>query len=153
MAWWNVLIAPVSKLFEKALDVVDDMVPDKDLAARLKAALQQRMMDIAHDEFTALIKAQSDIIIAEASGESWLQRNWRPGLMAVFGVIIANNYILAPYIGVIMGPEYQTVLEIPPDMWDLLKLGLSGYIVGRSAEKIADGCGIKGVVKKVVGGS
>ena len=28
------------------------------------------------------------------------------------------------------------MLEIPPDMWGLLKLGLSGYIVGRSGEKM-----------------
>lgn len=25
--------------------------------------------------------------------------------------------------------------DIPPDMWDLLKLGVGGYVVGRSAEK------------------
>ena len=27
------------------------------------------------------------------------------------------------------------MLDIPPDMWDLLKIGLGGYVVGRSAEK------------------
>ena len=153
MAWWNALIGPVSNLFTKALDVVDDLVPDKDLAARLKAELQQRMIEISHTEFVSLIKSQSEIVIAEASGESWLQRNWRPGLMALFGIIIANNYIVAPYIGLLFGPQYETMLDIPPDMWSLLKLGLSGYIVGRSAEKIADGSGIKGAVKKVIGGS
>jgi len=25
--------------------------------------------------------------------------------------------------------------DIPPDMWDLLKLGIGGYVVGRSVEK------------------
>ncbi|MCS7280543.1 MAG: hypothetical protein NZ583_02795 [Desulfobacterota bacterium] len=27
-------------------------------------------------------------------------------------------------------------LEIPPDMWTLLEIGIGGYVVGRSAEKI-----------------
>jgi hypothetical protein len=33
MAWWNAIIAPVAGLFTKALDIVDDFVPDKDLLA------------------------------------------------------------------------------------------------------------------------
>jgi hypothetical protein len=40
MAWWNAIIAPVAGLFSKALDIVDKYVPDKDLAAKLKAAVK-----------------------------------------------------------------------------------------------------------------
>ena len=53
--------------------------------------------------------------------------------MLVFVVIIANNYIIYPYLS-LFWPEAPT-LEIPPDMWGLLKIGLGGYVVGRSAEK------------------
>lgn len=41
---------------------------------------------------------------------------------------IANNFLIVPIMGTPMA-------EIPPDMWDLLKLGLGGYVLGRSAEK------------------
>ena len=41
---------------------------------------------------------------------------------------IANNYIIVPIFN-------TTPAEIPPDMWDLLKLGVGGYVVGRSVEK------------------
>jgi hypothetical protein len=27
-------------------------------------------------------------------------------------------------------------MQIPADMWDLLKIGIGGYTIGRSAEKI-----------------
>jgi hypothetical protein len=151
--WWNALIAPVASLFGKALDVVDKYVPDKDLAEKLKSELNGKILEIANGEFLALIKAQSEIIIAEAKGESWLQRNWRPVLMSIFGAIVANNYIVAPYVGLLFGHQYAAVLDVPPDMWDLLKLGLGGYIVGRSAEKIAGGDGLKSVAKKIIGGS
>jgi len=96
---------------------------------------------------------QASVIIAEAKGESWLQKNWRPLLMAMFGAIIANNYIMFPYIQLFFGPEFAIQLVIPPDMWGLLKLGVSGYIVGRSAEKIAEGDGLKSVLGKVFGGN
>lgn len=146
---WTALIKPVAGLFTKALDIVDDLVPDKDLAAKLKAAMTQRIEEIAHTEFVVLLQARRDIVMAEAQGESWLQRNWRPLLMSAFGIIIVNNYILNPWLGVIFG--LNVVLEIPPDMWGLLKLGLTGYIVGRSSEKIAQGGGIKAALNNLMG--
>ena len=78
-------------------------------------------------------KYQTDVIIAEAKGESWLQRNWRPSLMVVFGFIVANNYIIAPYMMAMF--DWKVVLEIPVQLWDLLKLGVGGYIGGRTVEK------------------
>jgi len=50
--------------------------------------------------------------------------------MLTFTYIIAHNYVIAPLFHV-------TSVPIPVDMWDLLKIGMGGYIVGRSAEKIA----------------
>ena len=38
-------------------------------------------------------KAQSEVIIAEAKGDSWLQRNWRPIVMlGLFALIIADCF-------------------------------------------------------------
>ncbi len=148
---WTSLIKPVAALFTKGLDIVDDMVPDKDLATKLKAALQEKILEIAHTEFTTLVQSRSQVLLAEIQGKSWLQRNWRPLLMAEFGVIILNNYILNPWLNALFG--FNIILEIPPDMWSLLKLGLTGYVVGRSAEKIADGSGIKGAINKVMNGN
>lgn len=151
MAWWNALIAPVASVFGKALDIVDDMVPDKDLAAKLKVALQQRVMEIASNEFITLLEGQTKIVLAEAGG-GWLQRNWRPLLMATFGLIIANNYIVFPILEVFL-PGKEVMMEIPPNMWGLLKIGLGGYIVGRSAEKIASGGGVRGVIDNLTNGA
>jgi predicted MFS family arabinose efflux permease len=72
-------------------------------------------------------------------------------MMMIFATIIANNYVIFPYLKV-FGVE-GTQLAVPAEMWSLLKLGLSGYIVGRSAEKIASGSGLKGALNKVLKGS
>ena len=104
--------------------VIDKAVEDKDQAARIKADLQTMVLTGQIKE----IEAAASIIAAEAQGESWLQRNWRPLLMCLFGLIIANNYLIVPLFGTPMA-------DIPPDMWDLLKLGVGGYVVGRSVEK------------------
>jgi len=53
--------------------------------------------------------------------------------MLVFVAIIANNYIVAPYLQAMF--HVGLTLTIPPEMWDLLKLGSGGYVAGRSMEK------------------
>ena len=79
------------------------------------------------------VRAQADIIIAEAKS-GWLSRSWRPILMFVFMAIIVNNFLVWPY-SMELGITAK-VLEFPVWMQDLLKIGVGGYIGGRSAEKI-----------------
>ena len=90
---------------------------------------QAEKVEIAYRE------AQAKVIIAEAQGPSWLQRNWRPILMLTIVFIVANNYVIAPYISLF---GYKSLaLELPETMWNLMNIGVGGYIVGRSGEKIA----------------
>ena len=123
------LSAIIGPLIGGIFGVIDKAVEDKDEAARIKSKLQEMVLSGQIKE----IEAAAQIIVAEANGDSWLQRNWRPMLMCLFGLIVANNYVLAPYILLFMGIDIE--LGIPPDMWDLLKLGVGGYVLGRSVEK------------------
>jgi len=127
------LIPLIAGLLKPVFGIVDKMVPDKDKAAELKAQLKMGMMSDQHEEVSALLEAQSKIILAEAQG-NWLQRNWRPLLMLIFMVIIANNYILFPYISLFF-PGKAVMLVLPDFMWELLKIGVGGYVVGRTVEK------------------
>lgn len=124
----------IGNIIDKAFGVIDKTVEDKTLANKLKSEIQVLFTTKEYDTIQKELDAQTQIIVAEAQGASWLQRNWRPVLMLTFTFIIAWNYILAPIIG--MFSKAMVILPIPPDMWDLLKLGIGGYIVGRSAEKV-----------------
>ena len=111
-----------------------------DLSPEQKAKLEQGLAEAQNQLTNSVIKyheneieQKASIIRAEAQGDSWIQKSWRPITMLVFVFIIANNYILFPYISLFGGKA--TALAIPPDMWSLLKIGLSGYVVGRSVEK------------------
>jgi len=133
------MIPIIGDLIEAGTGLIKSYFPP-DLSPEQKAKLEQGLAT-AQKELTAKVIAYSEneitkrvsVIKAEANGESWLQRNWRPLTMLTFVFIIANNYILFPYISLFGGTA--TALDIPPDMWDLLKLGLGGYVVGRSVEK------------------
>jgi len=111
-------------------DLVGQFVEDKDEANKLKNQIKNKLLTVEQE----VIKAQSAVIVAEAKSQSFIASNWRPIMMLTFVAIIANNYILFPYITLFGGTA--TTLEIPPDMWGLLKIGVGGYIIGRSGEKM-----------------
>lgn len=124
----HLLIPAVSGLIGKA---IDRAVPDANQAAELKG----RVIAEAQAMATAELQGAVSIIKTEAGSEHWLAATWRPITMLTFVVIVANNYIIAPYFNAMFG--WSVSLEIPPDMWDLLKIGLGGYVAGRSVEKAA----------------
>jgi len=76
-----------------------------------------------------LQQMQTDVILAEAKG-NWLQRSWRPILMLSFGFIVIYVKFIAPVFGL-------TIPALEIEFWELLKIGIGGYVVGRSAEKIS----------------
>ena len=124
----------IGKVVEGVTGIIDKSIEDKDQAAQLKFEIQSQILNMDHSEVVKQLEAQASIITAEAQGTGFLQRNWRPALMCLFGLIIFNNYVLYPYLSLFF--EAAPKLDIPPDMWGLLKLGVGGYVVGRSAEKM-----------------
>ena len=105
--------------------------PDKTKIAELDAELSK----MAKSGELEVIASKFGVIQAEANSKRFITAAWRPITMLTFVAIIANNYLLYPYLSLFW--NQAPVLDIPPDMWGLLKIGLGGYVVGRSAEKIA----------------
>ena len=128
----------IGNVIDDIFKAIDKNTLDKNEALKVKSALQQAITQLDYNKYQAQLEAKVKTVLAEEQGKSWLQRNWRPLLMLCFGLIIFNNYIFAPYVALFFGKAKQVILPIPPDMWGLLKLGISGYVVGRSAEKIAE---------------
>ena len=118
---WNL----IGSIGGKVLDIVDDVVEDKDEANRLKFEIQRQLIENKSNELESAAK----IVLAEAQG-SWLQRNWRPLLMVTFaGLVVAHWFgFTAPDI-----PE-----SVQNSLLNIVMVGVGGYVVGRSGEKIAD---------------
>ncbi len=119
----SVLAGPIDRI---AARIAPDQAAAQKIAGELRGALI--------DQAAAIEQAAASVVLAEASGESWLQRNWRPLTMLSFVGIIVNNHILYPYLTLFGLPS--VMLELDPAMWDLIKIGLGGYVVGRSGEKM-----------------
>lgn len=129
-------IAAIASLLPAVTEIIGRVIPDPNKRAEIEAELLKASLD-SKSEF---YKAAGSIITAEAQGESWMQRNWRPITMLAFVFIIVNNYILAPYTEFFTGlfgyAITVPVLDIPEGLWGLLQIGIGGYIASRGAEKI-----------------
>jgi hypothetical protein len=120
----------INRLIEPVTNLASEFIEDKDKRAEFESRLQLALLN--HEE--TLVSASRDVVVAEAQGQSWLQCNWRPLIMMIFGAILANNYILIPWLRA-FGIETVAVLEMPDGLWTLLTVGLGGYVVGRTIEK------------------
>lgn len=120
-------------------DVVKRILPeDKDKAAEIERELSmQLMMNSASVE-----KAAADVILAEAKSDSWLASSWRPILMLVITAIVAWNFLFAPLIELAVtlttNDQIPLSIDLPSELWTLLTVGVGGYVMGRSGEKIVN---------------
>ena len=113
-----------ANLIHSVLPIVDKIVPDKDQAAKIKAELQTQGVTY----MAAEMKAKASVLVSEMTGESWLQRNWRPLTMLIF-----VGLITAFWLG-FTAPNITEAVVV--QLLEIIKIGLGGYIVGRSGEKI-----------------
>lgn len=91
--------------------------------------VEQKFQLALLNQTAAVEKAAADIIMAEAGGDSWLQKSWRPLTMVTFvGLIVAK------WLG-FTAPGVTEALEL--QLFEIIKIGLGGYVIGRSAEKVA----------------
>jgi hypothetical protein len=126
---------PIGSLVKEIGGVIDSLstTSEEKLEAKAKLLELQRAFQTKVMEVDVQFAAQqAEVIKAEVASESWLAKSWRPILMMTFTFIIAWNFIIAPLFSI-------TAVLVPEQMWELLKIGMGGYIFGRSAEKIIPG--------------
>ena len=128
---WAALVNPISKVVG---DVLNRFLPPEKMSEAERANVQAQVTAQLLTADTTVFENQIKVLLAEMGG-NWLQKSWRPILMLCIVAIVANNYILFPYMSLFTAKA--VVLELPDKLWNLLQIGVGGYIVGRSAEKIA----------------
>jgi hypothetical protein len=129
------MLSALFALGSRIIDAITKHVQNKDERERLVLEIQKQIQETASQLEYELLKQRGNIIVSEATGHSWLQRNWRPITMLVFVFIITNNYVLVPYAKAVFNIDLP-ILNLPDQVWNLLSYGLMGYIGARSVEKI-----------------
>ena len=123
------LAGPLGTVAEKYFDNKDDQNAFKN-AVELEVLKNQKSFE----------DLSGSIVLAEAKSEHWLTSAWRPFTMVLFALVIAVNILVIPYILTpilwLLGVPVPEFMDVPQEVWNLIQIGLGGYIAGRSGEKI-----------------
>jgi len=118
----------IAGIFKPAATLMDELHTSEEERLKAKghlldvqAAAMQRVFDYEKE----LIKGQQAIVNSEAKSEHFIVAAWRPLTMLTFLVLAVGDSL-----GLLATP-------LRDEAWMLLQLGLGGYVVGRSGEKIA----------------
>lgn len=114
----------LAALLPGLMSILGKLIPDP--AARAEAQLKLLAMQQSGD--LAELNAAVQVILAEAQG-NWLQRSWRPLMMLFFAGLVGARWFgySAPNM------SEAEILEL----WAIVKIGIGGYTIGRSVEKVA----------------
>lgn len=117
----------LGNIIKPASDLIDNLHTSEEEKLELKKQMQKIENDFQSKVLeyeTKLLESQASIITAEATGKSWLQRNWRPITMLTFLILVVfDAFGVLPF-------------RLADEAWLLLQIGLGGYVAGRSLEKI-----------------
>lgn len=115
------ILKPISDVIEHVTVSGEDKV--KLQLAQLEAGMAAATASQAYE--AQLLDGQQKVIAAEATSGNWLTSSWRPITMLTFlGLVVCDSF------GWLHSP-------LAPQAWTLLQIGLGGYTVGRSVEKVA----------------
>jgi hypothetical protein len=117
----------IGEIFKPAADLIDNLhtSTEEKLTLKNKLTVIENTMTAKTIEYeTKLLAAKTSIITAEATGESWMQRNWRPITMLTFLVLVVCDSF-----GWLANP-------LASEAWTLLQIGLGGYVTSRGVEKV-----------------
>lgn len=111
-------------LFSRLIREVASVVNTLSVSAKEKKRIQADLLSAVNRQLEALNRNQTAVVKGETDG-NWLQRSWRPLVMLSFAGIVV--------VGVLFD---LPLLAENSRLWDLLEIGIGGYVVGRSLEKM-----------------
>ena len=126
------LLSFLGDIFKPATELIDELHTSDEEKFKLrnefaKAQIEAQSQLLKYE--TRLVEAKSATIVAEAKSGHFITSAWRPITMLCFtGIVVAR------WFGLTSG-SISPELEL--ELFGIIKIGLGGYIVGRSGEKIA----------------
>lgn len=105
--------------------VVDDVITNDEE----KSTVKKELSEVVLKSLNEVAQVQGEVIKKEMEG-NFLQRSWRPILMLTFGTILVCKWF--------GWTDASIDHELELKLMDIVQLGLGGYVVGRSVEKVAN---------------
>lgn len=123
------VIELIAGIFKPAADLIDELhtsdeerLLHKERLLDVQAAAMQQVFNYE----TETLKMRAQIVNSEAQSEHWLTSTWRPiTMLAMLSLVVGDSFGWLPN-------------PLSSEAWTLLQIGIGGYVVSRSGEKVVD---------------
>ena len=110
------IISPLTNLIDETVTSDEERLALRNELAKIESEVKLKTIELEGQ----IVKARSDVIVAESNSQSWLTRTWRP----LCSVLLTGYVVVGPLIG----------YPPPQDVYSILQVFLSVYAGGRSLE-------------------
>lgn len=117
----------IAGIFKPAAELIDELHTSEEeriIQQRKLLEIQALVLDSSLEYEKEMLTARAEIVNSEAKSEHWITATWRPITMLTFLALAVGDSL-----GWLPNP-------LRDEAWMLLQIGLGGYVVGRSAEKV-----------------
>lgn len=117
----------IAGIFKPAAELIDELHTSEEeriIQQRKLLEIQAMVLDSSLEYEKEMMSARAEIVNSEAKSEHWITATWRPITMLTFLALAVGDSL-----GWLPNP-------LRDEAWMLLQIGLGGYVVGRSAEKV-----------------
>lgn len=118
----------IGGIFKPAAELIDELHTSEEERLKHKERLlevQAIAMQTVFEYESDTLQARAAIVNSEAQSDHWIVASWRPIVM-----LTLTSLVVVDSFGWLANP-------LSGEAWLLLQIGLGGYVVGRSGEKIA----------------
>jgi len=118
----------IGEIFKPAAELIDNLHTSDEERLQLKSqnlSTYASALEMALAYEGEQLKQRARIIEAEAKSEHWITAAWRPiTMLTMLALVVLDSFAWLPN-------------PLSEQAFLLIQLGLGGYVVGRSVEKIA----------------
>ena len=115
------IFKPAAELIDELHTSEEERLKHKERLLEVQAIAMQTVFEYGSDT----LQARAAIVNSEAQSDHWIVASWRPIVM-----LTLTSLVVVDSFGWLANP-------LSGEAWLLLQIGLGGYVVGRSGEKIA----------------
>ena len=111
--------------------VLTRIIPDPDKRIQVEADIHRALLE----NQSAIYGAMKDVMAADAASDSWLTKNARP-IVVMWCLVMITWVVFSPMFG-LQGATIAALRAVPSDLWNLVTVGIGGYILAKSAVDVA----------------
>lgn len=125
---------------KETIDSIGDAIDKNVTSEEERLKIKQEITALVSEFSTDALEIQKEVILTEMNGNTY-QRSWRPSLMYMAMFILFSTWFLFPLLNIwAQDPnmtDFISELKTATDFWDIIKLGVGAFGIGRSVEKIS----------------